>query len=111
MMGKYWCQVIQPVGNDFKADMEVDDDGEWATREYCEQLEKERDEWKRKCEELCQAHGIALIELHDAKKEAVETAKFLQQNIYEVYDGKAAHMNDVAYKKAQAIINKAEGKG
>lgn len=37
----------------------------WA---YLKQME-ELKEWERKCKELCQAHGIALIQLHDLKVE------------------------------------------
>jgi len=33
------------------------------------QVEGERDEWERKCRDLCQAHGVLLIEHHDIKKE------------------------------------------
>lgn len=33
-----------------------------------EALRRERDEYERKCRDLCQAHGVLLIEHHDAKK-------------------------------------------
>ncbi len=33
------------------------------------QVEGERDEWERKCRDLCQAHGVLLIEHHDMKKD------------------------------------------
>ena len=33
------------------------------------QVEGERDEWERKCRDLCQAHGVLLIEHHDVKKD------------------------------------------
>lgn len=33
-----------------------------------EALQRERDEWERKCRELCQAHGVLLIEHYDVKK-------------------------------------------
>lgn len=51
---------------------------QWATRADAEQVEKERDDYKRKGEELCQAHGQALMELSQAKRDAVEMAKMMQ---------------------------------
>ena len=33
------------------------------------QVEGERVEWERKCRDLCQAHGVLLIEHHDMKKD------------------------------------------
>ena len=94
-------------------EMEAEDceaeDGEWATRDDAEKAAKERDEFERKLRELCQAHGALLIKFHDAAKDAVWAAKLAQQAIYELYNGKPAHMRDYGYVASQAIIERYEG--
>ena len=84
-------------------------DGMWATRDDAEKAAKERDEFERKLRELCQAHGALLIKFHDAAKDAVWAAKLAQQAIYELYNGKPAHMRDYGYVASQAIIERYEG--
>lgn len=43
------------------------------------QVEGERDEWERKCRDLCQAHGVLLIEHHDIKKELTTLRQLVAQ--------------------------------
>ena len=89
--------------------VENEQDGEWATRADVEQVKNELDEFERKLRELCQAHGALLIKFHDAAKDAVWAAKLVQQAIYELYNGKPAHMRDYGYVASQAIIERHEG--
>ena len=44
-----------------------------------------------------------------AAKDAVRAAKLAQQAIYELYNGKPAHMRDYGYVASQAIIERHEG--
>ena len=107
---------------------ENNDDGMWATRDDAEQMEKERnayrdecitrggrelqalcekeqaakerDEFERKCKELCFAYGQSLIELAQVKRDVVEMAELVKQHTY---------YTDQAWVNAQAIIERYEG--
>ena len=50
-----------------------------ALQAQLRQVEGERDEWERKCRDLCQAHGVLLIEHHDIKKELTTLRQLVAQ--------------------------------
>ena len=75
-------------------------DGMWATRDDAEQAAKERDEFERKCKELCFAYGQSLIELAQVKRDAVKMAELVKKYTY---------YTDQDWVEAQAIIERYEG--
>ena len=83
--------------------------GDWATRDVAEQLEKERNAYRDECITRGGRELQALCEKEQAAKDAVEMALLAQRKIYELYDGKSAHMDDPSYIEAQAIIERYAG--
>lgn len=76
-----------------------------------EQLEKERDIYEKRAVGFIKELEVAIKERDQWKQKAVRFARVAQQKIYDLYDGKASYMDDVEYKEAQTIIDKAEGEG
>ena len=78
---KFYNMAISYNGDDGMVESVAVNVGKWATRADAEQ----------------------------AAKDAVEMAKLAQQVIYELYDGKAAHVGDSRYVNTQAIIERYKG--
>lgn len=93
-MGKFYEPDEECVGE--MCDVET---GQWTTREAYEQLEKERDQWKRDAVEM-------------AKQARRYIKKFLQtvltQRMLSGYEIKDAIKHDPDWVQAQAIIDRYE---
>ena len=126
---KFYEPDLKYIGTgEYGPEMLEADDGEWATRDDAEQMEKERnayrdecitrggrelqalcekeqaakerDEFERKCKELCFAYGQSLIELAQVKRDAVKMAELVKKYTY---------YTDQDWVEAQAIIERYEG--
>ena len=107
---KFYEPDLKYIGTgEYGPEMLEADDGEWATRDDAEQMEKERNAYRDECITRGGRELQALCEKEQAAKDAVEMALLAQRKIYELYDGKSAHMDDPSYIEAQAIIERYEG--